>query len=60
LALSEPATIADVRSALAEECPALQPLLKHFLFAVDAEFATDLTPISSSSEIACIPPVSGG
>jgi len=60
LVLPEPATIADLRSAFSEKCPALQPLLKHFHFAVDAEFATDFTPITSHSEVACIPPVSGG
>ena len=60
VSLPEPATVGDLRSKLAEKCPALQPLLKHFLFAVNAEFAPDSTPLAADSEVACIPPVSGG
>lgn len=58
--LPEQATIADLRRKLAEECPALQPLVKHFLFAMNAEYAADSAAILADSEIACIPPVSGG
>ena len=60
LNLPERATIADLRRQLAEECPALQPLVKHFLFAVNAEFAADSAELPSACEVACIPPVSGG
>jgi molybdopterin converting factor small subunit len=30
------------------------------MFAINAEYAADLTPIPEAAEIACIPPVSGG
>ena len=54
------ATVADLRVALAAAHPALAPLLPHALFAINAEYATDATRIPEDSEIACIPPVSGG
>ena len=34
--------------------------LPYALFAVDASYATDQTPLTEHAEIACIPPVSGG
>ena len=55
-----PATVAELRQQLAETHPALQPLLPHVLFAVDAQYAKDDTPLTEGCEIACIPPVSGG
>jgi molybdopterin converting factor small subunit len=30
------------------------------MFAIDAEYAVDATPIPLAAEVACIPPVSGG
>ena len=53
-------TIADLRDALFEQCPALQSLLAHALFAVDTQFATEETLLTEQNEVACIPPVSGG
>ncbi len=53
-------TVADLRRALAEAAPALERVLNHSLLAVDAEYATDATPINEHSNIALIPPVSGG
>jgi molybdopterin converting factor small subunit len=38
----------------------LSTLLPHVLFAINAEYAGDATPIPAGAEIACIPPVSGG
>lgn len=58
--LDSGATVADLRRALEQACPSLQPLLGHVLFAVDQQYATDQTPLSSEMEVACIPPVSGG
>jgi molybdopterin converting factor subunit 1 len=60
LEIAAPATLADLRRALAKEFPALQKILPHALWAVDAEYAGDSTVINERSEIALIPPVSGG
>jgi molybdopterin converting factor subunit 1 len=54
------ATIADARSATEQTWPALVPVLSHAMWAVDAEYATDSTPLTERSEVALIPPVSGG
>ena len=54
------ATLADLRAALATEFPALQKLLPHTLWAINAEYARDDSIINEHSEIALIPPVSGG
>ena len=60
LDLPSSATVADLRRQLAEEHSSLQPLLAHVLFAVDAQYAKDDTPLTEGCEVACIPPVSGG
>jgi molybdopterin converting factor small subunit len=54
------ATIADLRQRVAAECPALGNVLPHALWAVDAEYADETTPLNEQSNIALIPPVSGG
>ena len=54
------ATIADLRSVLREQHPALERLIDQVLFAADTEYATDDLVIDEDVEIACIPPVSGG
>ena len=54
------ATVADVRGAIANECPGLADVLSHAVFAVNAEYARDDTPVNDRSEVAIIPPVSGG
>lgn len=58
--LPELAKVSDLRIALAAEYPQLAPLLSQALFAINAQFAEDASPIPSTGEIACIPPVSGG
>ncbi len=58
--LPDPATVADLKSALAFACPALGPLLPTLRIAVDAEYAGDDRAIAPGSELAVIPPVSGG
>ena len=40
--------------------PALARIVPHALWAVGAEYATDDTPLNEQSEVALIPPVSGG
>ena len=58
--LGAAATVADVRRALADECPALAPLVGRSLIAVNAEYADDATLVAAGDEVALIPPVSGG
>ena len=53
-------TIGELRARLASEFPDLAPVLPHVLFAIGSEYAGDDEPISDGSQIACIPPVSGG
>ncbi len=54
------ATLADVRRALVASVPALEKILPHARWAVDAQFAGDGQVVTETSEIALIPPVSGG
>ena len=54
------ARIADVRQAVVRDWPALRTILLHSQWAVNAAFATDETAITQQSEVALIPPVSGG
>jgi len=58
--LSLPATIAPLRTALAQQFPPLADVLAHVRFALNDDYATDATAIDSHAEIAIIPPVSGG
>lgn len=52
--------VADLRTALLSAVPTLAPLAGHLRFSVNADYADDATLISPTSELACIPPVSGG
>lgn len=54
------ATIADLRNAAAAQCPPLAAILPHCLWAVGANYADDHTELTEQSEVALIPPVSGG
>jgi len=54
------ASVKDLRAKLAERYPPLQPILLQSLFALDAQYVSEDTPLGEKSEIACIPPVSGG
>jgi molybdopterin converting factor subunit 1 len=58
--LADGATIADVRRALAAAVPALGDVLPHAMLAVDAAYASETTVVDEQSEVALIPPVSGG
>jgi molybdopterin converting factor subunit 1 len=60
VALSAPATVADLKRRLADEHPAIALLLPSLRFAVNGEYATDSDPIPPGAEVAAIPPVSGG
>jgi molybdopterin converting factor small subunit len=60
VSLPAPATIAALRVALAERFPSLASWAAHSLFAINAEYAADASPIPEGADVACIPPVSGG
>lgn len=60
LDVSEPATAAALKSALAVAVPALAPLISTWKIAVDAEYVADDRVIPPGAEVAVIPPVSGG
>ena len=54
------ATVAELRSALSESVPQLAAMLPRIMIAVDSEYAMNETIVTARSEVACIPPVSGG
>jgi molybdopterin converting factor subunit 1 len=54
------ADVAEVRQALATKYPKLSTLTSRSLMAVNAEYASDATPVTEGDELALIPPVSGG
>jgi molybdopterin converting factor subunit 1 len=56
----EAARVADLRAALIAACPQLGDVARHLMIAVDTEYASDSTLINTNSEVAVIPPVSGG
>ena len=58
--LPEGATVAQLRRRLAEQLPHVSELLWRAMFAIDTEYAADGDPIRPGTEVACIPPVSGG
>ncbi len=60
LDLPEPATVADLRSALAAQCPALGAILDRSAVAVDGRYAGPSDPVVPGAKVALIPPVSGG
>jgi molybdopterin synthase sulfur carrier subunit len=60
LDLPAAATVATVREALLTRLPKLAQFGSNLRFAVDTDYANDATPISATSDVACIPPVSGG
>ena len=53
-------TVGDLRRELIRTVPALEPMVRHAMFAVDREYAQDETAVPADAEVACIPPVSGG
>ncbi|MEX2186842.1 MAG: MoaD/ThiS family protein [Pirellulales bacterium] len=53
-------TVADLRRELAAEFPPLASLLGHSMLAVGRAYAADAAVLDDGTEIAVIPPVSGG
>jgi molybdopterin converting factor subunit 1 len=60
LEMPERATLAELRVAVGKAFPPLQKIMPHAMWAVDAEYAGDDFVIGQRSEVALIPPVSGG
>ena len=54
------ATIADARHAVVAAIPALERIVPNSLWAVGTEYVPNNTPLTEQSDIALIPPVSGG
>lgn len=57
---TEPVTIREIRSLLAERYPDLRDLLEKSMAAVNQDYATQDQQVTSADEVAFIPPVSGG
>jgi MoaE-MoaD fusion protein len=60
VSLLEGTTVADLRTGLATQVPALAGLLERSALAVNGEFAGKGQRLSADAEIALVPPVSGG
>ena len=58
--LTDGATITDLKNELVKQFPQFESMREHLLVAVDAEYAKEDQVLMPSSEIALIPPVSGG
>lgn len=58
--LPDGATIADLRDGVSMASPGLRNILPHAMWAVDTAYANDKTVLTEQSEVALIPPVSGG
>jgi molybdopterin converting factor subunit 1 len=58
--LDEPATVADLKRALAATVPELAPIVPALRVAIAAEYAADDQRVPPGAEVAIIPPVSGG
>jgi sulfur-carrier protein len=58
--VNDTATLADVRQEILRTSPGLAALVPHARWAVDSEFVAESKLVGQESEIALIPPVSGG
>jgi molybdopterin converting factor subunit 1 len=58
--LPQGATVGDLRAAVMSTSPMLARIVPHALWAVGVKYANDDTPLNEQSEVALIPPVSGG
>lgn len=58
--VASPATARSVLDGVLREVPALAPLAQSSRLAIGGRYATDDSPVTAESEVAWIPPVSGG
>ena len=49
-----------IKEAIVAQCPNLKPLVEHSRIAVDGRYMADDAQVHAATEIALIPPVSGG
>jgi molybdopterin converting factor small subunit len=57
---SDGETVGRLKQVLSERHPSLMPLVPRLLVAVNNDYASDTFKVSTSDEVACFPPVSGG
>ena len=60
LEFPEHACVRDAKVRLSHDFPALQPLMKSLLIAINGDYAADSMPLVDGCELAAFPPVSGG
>lgn len=60
LELAEGATVSDLKLRLAADFPSMKPVIDTVVFAVDDDYVAFNAPLREGSEVAAIPPVSGG
>jgi molybdenum cofactor cytidylyltransferase len=60
LELPRGSRVGNLRAELARRLPALAPLLKNVMIAVNEEYAGDEAYLTAGARVAVIPPVSGG
>ncbi len=60
LEIDDGSRVDDLKVRLAHDYPALQPLLKTVVFAMDDEYVAADEPLRDGAALAVIPPVSGG
>ena len=58
--VAEGCTVEELKITLVAKHPELAELTKRSAFAVEQVFSNDQTQINANSEVAMIPPVSGG
>lgn len=58
--LPDVATVGDLRSALGEQFPMLEPVIPNLHVAIGTDYANDAAALNESQSISCFPPVSGG
>ncbi len=54
------ATIAELQRAVVAACPRMDRIMPHSRWSLDADFVTSDVYVHETSELALIPPVSGG
>ena len=58
--VADDACAQDIIAAVGQALPSVAPLMPACRIAIDANYAGPNEPVSTSSEVALIPPVSGG
>lgn len=58
--LSEGATVAELKERLADQYPAVRPMLSTLVFAIDDEYIPHNEKLHDGAHVDLIPPVSGG